>query len=151
MPSKIFQVPRVTVGQAPFNDVRVGYNMAAGCLNLLVDSRPQRQRTMCLLQGLNEDPMEVSLDGKSCRVGPSVVVDCLDEDQAQSLKCCITGEAAPVKTAALASPATPEPVPAPCTPPNRGGKGVDFTPEKVSRQTVEAMASTPEKKRRVEA
>mmetsp|Transcript_28834 Transcript_28834/g.91916 ORF Transcript_28834/g.91916 Transcript_28834/m.91916 type:complete len:158 (-) Transcript_28834:222-695(-) len=147
MPSTLFAAKQVTYGSAPFRNVRIGYNAASGCLNLLVPGA--RCGAIEVAKGLKgKDAPEVRAEGSTCFVGKSsyLAVTFETEEQVRAFEACIKGgTATPAAKPVAASPATP-PVaagePAPSTPPTRNGAAhlamaTDITPQRVKRARVQ--------------
>mmetsp|Transcript_77017 Transcript_77017/g.239151 ORF Transcript_77017/g.239151 Transcript_77017/m.239151 type:complete len:153 (-) Transcript_77017:72-530(-) len=142
MPSTLFAAKQVTYGSAPFRNVRIGYNAASGCLNLLVPGA--RCGAIEVAKGLKgKDAPEVRAEGSTCFVGKSsyLAVTFETEEQVRAFEACIKGvTTAPAAKPVAASPATPPAAagePAPSTPPARLAMATDMTPQRVKRARTE--------------
>eukprot|EP00930_Biecheleria_cincta_P000707 TRINITY_DN10163_c0_g2_i1.p3 TRINITY_DN10163_c0_g2~~TRINITY_DN10163_c0_g2_i1.p3 ORF type:complete len:147 (+),score=24.81 TRINITY_DN10163_c0_g2_i1:89-529(+) len=90
MPTKVFEVEQVLYGAAPFNQVRLGYNAAAGCLNLIVPGSTSGALQIASGLGGFSGP-KVSLEGLTCTVGPAVKALFCDEATAAKFASCLGG------------------------------------------------------------
>merc|ERR1712050_26036 len=133
MPSKLFSAKRVTYGCAPFTNVRIGYNPAAGSINMLVPG--SGRGAIELITGLDgESQMEVHAEGTSCRIGMKLLVEFLTEEQAAAFETCIKGPSQPKvekedkMLTFEAAPTTPPRKAAPMTPPAGSAVGRSSSP-----------------------
>uniref|UniRef100_A0A7S3T824 Uncharacterized protein n=1 Tax=Strombidinopsis acuminata TaxID=141414 RepID=A0A7S3T824_9SPIT len=134
MPSQLFQTKQVTYGMAPFRDARVGFNSAAGCLNLLV--KGARCGAIELVTGFHGPaPPSVVLESEKCRIGTIVEVDFEDSAQAQRFASCLQGRS-PMPKPAMSRDEIVSP--APGTPPAKPYADME-TPQKVKRLRMEVV------------
>mmetsp|Transcript_68568 Transcript_68568/g.153654 ORF Transcript_68568/g.153654 Transcript_68568/m.153654 type:complete len:159 (-) Transcript_68568:28-504(-) len=149
MASTLFSTKQVIYGAAPFTDARIGYNAAAGCLNLLV---PGVKVGMQIADGIKgETARGLRFEGTSCFISkaPHVVVEFATEEDATAFKACLAGEPRKIlPQQKAAEPAMEEPAKgadaageaAPSTPPARAARlaQIEMTPPRTKRARVEA-------------
>eukprot|EP00930_Biecheleria_cincta_P036574 TRINITY_DN2506_c0_g2_i1.p1 TRINITY_DN2506_c0_g2~~TRINITY_DN2506_c0_g2_i1.p1 ORF type:complete len:147 (+),score=26.37 TRINITY_DN2506_c0_g2_i1:63-503(+) len=129
MPTKLFAVEQVLYGAAPFNKVRLGYNSAAGCLNLLLPG--STRGALQIASGLGDlSGPKVSLEGSTCTVGSAVKAMFSDEAAAARFVSCLGGRL----PAEQAKAEEQQQEVAPSTPPRAASNAaIDDTPPRVKR------------------
>jgi len=98
MPSSaVFSTNKVMFGCAPFTNAKIGYNAAAGCLNLIVSG--STRGAVPLVEGLNDglEAPKLLREGASCKVGCAVEVDFDTEEQAGAFEDFVLGIKVPVE------------------------------------------------------
>jgi len=83
MPVQIFQAEQVNYASAPFTNVRLAYNSAAECLNMVLPS--SKRGAIVLGRGSH---WEVTMDGRTVRVNGIVTVSFACEEQAVAFAHC---------------------------------------------------------------
>eukprot|EP00933_Yihiella_yeosuensis_P014846 TRINITY_DN13136_c0_g4_i1.p1 TRINITY_DN13136_c0_g4~~TRINITY_DN13136_c0_g4_i1.p1 ORF type:complete len:193 (+),score=50.83 TRINITY_DN13136_c0_g4_i1:85-663(+) len=131
MLSGIFSAEQVMYGAASFNNVRIGYNRAAGCLNLFV---PGSTRGGVEIVSKVKDA-KVSVDGKVCSVGAAVKASFCDEVAAAKFAAAL----------GFAPKITKAEEVAPCTPPRRKRNTVEMTPQPQKRARSDPTPCVDEK------
>eukprot|EP00408_Alexandrium_pacificum_P068839 CAMPEP_0171180398 /NCGR_PEP_ID=MMETSP0790-20130122/13736_1 /TAXON_ID=2925 /ORGANISM="Alexandrium catenella, Strain OF101" /LENGTH=160 /DNA_ID=CAMNT_0011645329 /DNA_START=11 /DNA_END=493 /DNA_ORIENTATION=+ len=154
MASTLFSTKQVMYGTAPFTDARIGYNAAAGCLNLLVPGVKSGLQIVDNLKG--DQAREIRTEGTTCFIGeaPHLAVEFATKEEVTAFQACIQGEpkkALPLEKAS--KPVMEEPMqgggeavgePAPSTPPARGASArlaeMGMTPPRAKKAKVEEIA-----------